>query len=191
MPDKSTLFVELAVTDADGQFKTVRKNYNADCGQTQRIGETPHKKESKKFSSAIIQGVHPNPAGASVQIELKFATPQTILVGVVDAIGNVRLTVLSSRAEVTVVYQTARHSELAEESGSRQQAARMNRARFLGKLGMTFFFIRLLVRDYLNGLQQSGGRLLTIDTAVLQAGVYQIRVLGGASAEYSRLAIIR
>ena len=56
---------------------------------------------------------------------------------------------LSSRAEVTVVCQTARHSELAEESRLRQQAARMNRARFLGKLGMTFFFIQLLVRDYL------------------------------------------
>ncbi|WP_188560867.1 hypothetical protein [Hymenobacter frigidus] len=56
---------------------------------------------------------------------------------------------LSSRAEVTVVCQKERHSELAEESRSRQQAARMNRARFLGKLGMTFFFIRLLVRDYL------------------------------------------
>ena len=55
----------------------------------------------------------------------------------------------SSRAEVTVC-QTARHSELAEESRSRQQAARMNRARFLGKLGMTFFFIQLLVRDYLS-----------------------------------------
>jgi hypothetical protein len=134
--DKSTLFVELAVTDADGQFKTVRKNYNADCGVTHRSVETPDKKESKKLSSAIIQGVHPNPASASVQIELKFAAPQTILVDVVDAIGNVRMTVL-------------------------------------------------------NGLQQSGGRLLTIDTAGLQAGVYQIRVLGGASAEYSRLAIIR
>jgi len=43
---------------------------------------------------------------------------------------------VSSRAEVTVVCQTARHSELAEESRSRQQAARMNRARFLSKLGM-------------------------------------------------------
>ena len=56
---------------------------------------------------------------------------------------------LSSRAEVTVVCQTARHSALAGESRSRQQAARMNRARFPGKLGMTFFFVRLLVRDYL------------------------------------------
>ena len=73
----------------------------------------------------------------------------------VTLIGNLGkdpdIQVLSSRAEVTVVCQTARHSELAEESRSRQQAARMNRARFLGKLGMTFFFIRLLVRDNLDG----------------------------------------
>ena len=34
-----------------------------------------------------------------------------------------------------------RHSELAEESRSRQWAARMTPARLLGKLGMTFFLI--------------------------------------------------
>jgi len=34
-----------------------------------------------------------------------------------------------------------RHSELAEESRSRQWAARMTPARFLGKLGMTFFLV--------------------------------------------------
>ena len=61
---------------------------------------------------------------------------------------------LSSRGEVPVACQTARHSELAEESRSRQQAARMNRARFLGKLGMTPFFIRLLLRNCLNGRLQ-------------------------------------
>jgi len=37
--------------------------------------------------------------------------------------------------------KAARHAGLAEESRSRQPAARMNQARFLGKLGMTFFSV--------------------------------------------------
>ncbi|GAB2714746.1 hypothetical protein GCM10011495_30580 [Hymenobacter frigidus] len=59
---------------------------------------------------------------------------------------------LSSRAQVTVVNQKERHSELAEESCRSHPRRPLARARFLGKLGMTFFFIRLLVRGHLRGL---------------------------------------
>ena len=55
---------------------------------------------------------------------------------------------LSSRAQVTVVNQKERHSELAEESCRSHPRRPLARARFLGKLGMTFFFIRLLVRGH-------------------------------------------
>ena len=57
--------------------------------------------------------------------------------------------VLSSRAQVTVVNQKERHSELAGESRRVHPRRPLARARFLGKLGMTFFFIRLLVRGHL------------------------------------------
>ena len=40
-------------------------------------------------------------------------------------------------------------ADAAEESRSRRLAARMNQVKFLGQLGMTFFLVRLLVRDYL------------------------------------------
>ena len=56
---------------------------------------------------------------------------------------------LSSRAQVTVVNQKERHSELAEESCRSHPRRPLARARFLGKLGMTFFFIRLLMRGHL------------------------------------------
>ena len=56
---------------------------------------------------------------------------------------------LSSRAQVTVVKQKERHSELAEESCRSHPRRLLARARFLGKLGMTFFFTRLLVRGHL------------------------------------------
>jgi len=41
-----------------------------------------------------------------------------------------------------------RHSGLAEESRPRQQAARMNPARFLGKLGITCCFSCALMQNY-------------------------------------------
>ena len=56
---------------------------------------------------------------------------------------------LSSRAQVTVVNQKERHSELAEESRRSHPRRLLARMRFLGKLGMTFFFIRLLTRGHL------------------------------------------
>ena len=48
---------------------------------------------------------------------------------------------LSSRAQVTVVNQKERHSELAEESRRSHPRRLLARVRFLGKLRMTFFLI--------------------------------------------------
>ena len=56
---------------------------------------------------------------------------------------------LSNRAQVTVVNQKERYSELVEESCRSHPRHPLARARFLGKLGMTFFFIRLLMRGHL------------------------------------------
>ena len=85
---------------------------------------------------------------------------------------------LSSRAQVIVVNQKERHSEFAEESCRSHPRRPLARARFLGKLGMTFFFIRLLMRGHLRRfsgsctwrsggtsplahLQKTGGSLMT------------------------------
>ena len=68
---------------------------------------------------------------------------------------------LSSRAQVTVVNQKERHSELAEESRRSHPRRPLARARFPGKLGMTFFFIRLLVRGHLekdNGVSPASNK---------------------------------
>ena len=101
---------------------------------------------------------------------------------------------VSSRAEVTVVCQTARHSELAEESRSRQQAALMNRARFLGKLGMTFFFVRLLMHGHLPLLWQAavnkkssnrGNRFMS-KTALRELNGYAFGTPGALGTENAR-----
>ena len=55
---------------------------------------------------------------------------------------------LRSRAQVPVVNQKERHSELAEESGRSHPRRPLAQARFLGTLGMTFFFIRVLRRGH-------------------------------------------
>ena len=55
---------------------------------------------------------------------------------------------LSGDAQVTLVNRKERHSELAEESRPVHPRRRLARARFLGKLGMTGCFIRLLLHDY-------------------------------------------
>lgn len=91
--DKTTLIIELAVTDANGQFRTVRKYYNADCGQTQMIAKAPVKKE--KLKSSIIQRVYPNPLSSTAQVELNLSTAQNIRVDIIDAAGNFRKQIFS------------------------------------------------------------------------------------------------
>ncbi len=86
--DKTTLIIELAVTDSNGQFKTVRRYYNADCGQTQRIANPSNIAEKRKES--IIQRIYPNPSSSTALVELKLSANENIRVDIVDANGNIR-----------------------------------------------------------------------------------------------------
>lgn len=86
--DKSTLIIELAVTDANGQFQSVRRYYNADCGQTQRVVKNPAKTE--KSNASIIQRVYPNPLSSTALVELNLLATENLRVDIIDATGNVR-----------------------------------------------------------------------------------------------------
>jgi alpha-N-acetylglucosamine transferase len=86
--DKSTLIVELAVTDTNGQFQTVRRYYNADCGQTQRVVKNLTK--GKEERASIIKRTYPNPLNSTAQVELNLLNAENLRVDIIDATGNVR-----------------------------------------------------------------------------------------------------
>lgn len=132
--DKTTLIIELAVTDANGQFRSVRKYYNADCGQTQRVIKNPPIKEKDK--SSILQRVYPNPSSSTAQIELKLLIAESLQVDVVDATGNIR-------------------------------------------------------KQVFNGYLPKGSSTLTLNTSILQAGVYQLRLTSKNRQEYQPLIVIK
>ncbi|MDQ6758200.1 MAG: M12 family metallo-peptidase [Bacteroidota bacterium] len=105
--DKQTLIIELAVTDANLQFKTVRRYFNADCGQTMRIVKNNDVKKpilnikplaikrlkqltENKDISQLIQNVYPNPSTSVTQVDLKISISQSVKIDVVDVLGNIR-----------------------------------------------------------------------------------------------------
>ena len=90
--DKTILIIELAVTDANGQFKVIRKYYNADCGQTYLTGIKTEKLENE--SSGIIKGIFPNPANANFKIELNLPVSDYLSIDLLDASGIIRKKIL-------------------------------------------------------------------------------------------------
>lgn len=90
--DKTTLIIELAVTDANGQFQTVRRYYNADCGQMQRIVKTNLIKEPTITSnkSRLVQSIYPNPAKSAIQVDLTLLNSEPLKIDIIDALGTVR-----------------------------------------------------------------------------------------------------
>ena len=90
--NRQTLIIELAVTDANGQFRTVRRYYNADCGQEVRINkpgnkeDKPAKEEPKR--AGIIQNLYPNPSGSVAKVDMFVTEAGNVKIEVVDVTGN-------------------------------------------------------------------------------------------------------
>lgn len=95
--DKTTLIIELAVTDAKFQFQVVRRYYNADCGQMQRMVKTNSIQVTKIESNKnqLIQNIFPNPTSATLKIELNPATDESMKIDIIDALGVVRKQIIT------------------------------------------------------------------------------------------------
>lgn len=84
--DKQILTIELVVTDAFLQNRTVRKYYNADCGVT-----TKPNLNSKEKKSNIVQKIFPNPSSSSIiKVDLNLTSIENLKVDIIDAFGNIR-----------------------------------------------------------------------------------------------------
>jgi hypothetical protein len=130
--DKQFLTIELVVTDAYGQNRTVRKQYNADCGQTVRP-----KLNSKEKKSDIVERIFPNPAsGSIIKVDLKLPNTENLKIDIIDAFGNIR-------------------------------------------------------NQVLDGSLAKGTKTVTINTASLTSGTYQLRVISKNKTEYHHILVIK
>jgi hypothetical protein len=103
--DKTTLIIELAVTDASMQFQTVRRYYNADCGQTVRniktdvvmqpVTKSVLQPPGKAGNGKLVQNIYPNPSTSFAQLEIKIPVAGNFKIDVVDGLGNARINIFN------------------------------------------------------------------------------------------------